>query len=399
MSVPLRPLLLALASAPACVALEPEPLIEPHVRTTDQLGAPSFEDQEPRLPEPSWVRVSTLLGAAIGDHELEPLGRIEDLWIERETGGIKTITIDLEDSPDRLYVPAGRVRWNRKEGPSLLNLFAADLERAVLHRRLEEQTRLFRTREVTRLEGRIMEVVEPEGLETGFVFLKVRQPNNHFHRVLLAPVEYAREAGFQLHVEDAVEIEAVETRDDKGRVWVAKSFTANGTPVSLRGDDGEPVWQVQAHPPELAELFQEPPADGRVRVQELLEGEVRDATERRARLSGLIVDDLAEVAGFVVVECPAGERLFPWKLLDADEAPWRVLTSLDVVEGSPALRAGQLGEAVFWSAVRAYYEARVVAAAGWPPAPAPPPAAEASGAPALPADPAPAPDAGAPPAP
>lgn len=397
MTVPFRPLLLALASTPACIALEPDPLIEPHLRSTGTVGlAP--EELEPRQPEPSWVRVSTILGATMGDHELECLGRIEDLWIERDTGSIKTITIDLEDSPDRLYVPAGRVRWNAKEGPSLLNLYAADLERAVLHRRLDEQTQLFRSREVTRIEGRITQVVEPEKLESGFVFLKLRQPNNHFHRVLLAPVEYAREMGFQLDAEDPVVVDAVETRDDKGRLWVAKSFTADGATVQLRGDDGQPVWQVRAHPPELADLFLEPPAEGSVRVQELLEGDVRDGAERAVPISGLIVDDLAELAGFVIVECPTGERLFPWRQLNAAEAPWRVSIPLDVVEGSPALRAGQLSEPVFWSSVRAYYEAKV-AVAGFPPAPAPADAGT-SAEPALPAEPDPAGlEGGAPPPP
>ena len=414
--MPVRPLILATAAlASACAALGPEPLIQPDVLSTEgPEPSAAYESAEPVLPEPQWVRVRTLLGVIIGDHELQPLGRIEDLWIDRE-GRIETITIDLDEVVDRLHVPTSRVRWNPKDGPSLLNLHAAEVDRAVLERQLAEQAKLFQTREVARLEGRITQVVEPEGKGTGFLFLKLRQPNNHFHRVLLAPIEYAREANFQLRVEDPVTVEAVETRDEKGRLWVAKSFTTTGAPVPLRDAGGAPVWKRPGTPSELAPLFEEPriaapapqqpppPADQavppapngqespeppappppppreRVRANELIGTEVVCGDGRKAKISGLIVDDVAQVAAHAVVESAQGERLLPWKLLGLDEAPWRTAVPLEELEASPALRSGSLGDRTFWRAVRSYYEARLasVAAAGAAPA-APPPSTEAA---------------------
>jgi hypothetical protein len=139
--------------------------------------------------------------------------------------------------------------------------------------------------------------------------IKLRAANNHHHRVLVGPSAFLAENALQLAVDQEVAIDGIETRDSKGKLWVAGAVRAGGRELRLRSGGGEPAWDPAQLPIRQEGCCNDP--DG-------LLLSAFDLARWRVRIEGapeivpcdLVFDRQLEVA-FLVVHHD-GERIVPW---------------------------------------------------------------------------------------
>ena len=100
---------------------------------------------------------------------------------------------------------------------------------------------LFTEREIEEFGGDVTEVLPAAA---GGLVIKLREPNNHHHRVLLGPEAFVRSSDVGVpSVGARVEIRGVATRDVSGRLWVARELSTGTAVLVLREEDGQPRWE------------------------------------------------------------------------------------------------------------------------------------------------------------
>jgi len=369
-------------SAPAPEMARTEPATESERGTDEALektrGAPGAEDaaiaEEPPdpvalreaaavleelLPACDLVGLTDLFGGASGAPSA-----IEDLLLDAEDSSVLTVRLRSGTEAEAIELPFDAFRYD-VEAMKLLP--RADL--AELGERLEPAAAapepapapspfvaLFAEEERTTFAGRVLaiELSVPEGLAEDYVFLKVRDENNHLQRILLGPVWFVMPTT-ALSTGGHADVRGVATRDSRGGLLVATEVRLGAKPLALRADDGQPLW---LEPDPETTTTTSIPMHGLLACDVLVEGAVWGS------VTDVVIEGRSGAVRFVCAKSIVDELAGRWVVV-----PWSRVTLVDgkleldvdakALAAAPSIPAGgtrDLAEADVREGVRRYFE-------------------------------------------
>ncbi len=196
-------------------------------------------ERQSGLPEeaPRFLESERILGAPVHDRENKPIGKIEDVLLDEASGRAVAI-LALFTAPEQADEPPEVRDYASLEvtGQGLLR-FAGPAASPVA-----SYSELFDGQEVASVQG---EIQETEALGSGLaraLVLKVRDEENLLHRVLVEVSQLVLRKLPDLKVGEAVRFEGVETRDEKGKLWIASALAQKELALQLRDPSGRILW-------------------------------------------------------------------------------------------------------------------------------------------------------------
>jgi hypothetical protein len=253
--------------------------------------------------------------------EMRQIGTLRDLVIDPETGEIAKAILAVGEPEGLVLVPFDRLFWDG--GATMRLLMETDeLQNATWLRwpGIEHDwSKVFEGRDLVKLGGKIEDKTILR-LEAGndLVLLRLVEENNHRHRVLLAPSRFLESV--RLERGDTVSLDAVETRDPKGRLWVASRIKVGTTDLALRDPaTGETVWKAVDETPTSTSPACWPPLDDEYKLvpaHELTRNAVvYDATGEAARVSGVLFGAPFAVERYLTIHYQGREFPLPWEFV------------------------------------------------------------------------------------
>jgi hypothetical protein len=94
----------------------------------------------------------------------------------------------------------------------------------------------FDSHELETFSGQVTQVEEAQGR---FLIFELRDPENHYRRVYVAPANVVPRTP---DTNDQVEVEAVQTRDERGALWIAATLRLGDERIDLRNALGRVPW-------------------------------------------------------------------------------------------------------------------------------------------------------------
>ncbi len=207
----------------------------------------------PDAPRPEELRSAdrrAILGAPLLDLRHECVGFVFDLLVESSSGAVGQAVLESSAGAQQgIFLPLSQWIWDPAEHRFLLRLTRSEVESLDLRRTplaalarmvdgdpvpLEEDP--LETRELERFSGTVTQVEDDSGR---FLFFELRDPENHFRRVYLAPRSALASAPA---VGDDVSVEGVPTRDERGALWVAAGIRIGDERIELRDASGRVPW-------------------------------------------------------------------------------------------------------------------------------------------------------------
>lgn len=249
-------------------------------------------------PLPPAVASENLLGARVLDQDGAELGSVKDLLVDPTSGDVRRVVVHTAGGFD-VELGWRREQWAEGGGRCALVVDGAEVRR---REREPDIGRLFEGRELERLDGVVLAVEGdgPAAARGASLVLKLREPDNRFHRVLLAPPDELAALRAELAPEKQISVQGLFTRDERGALFVASSFTtASGTEWKRR--------EAAAR-------------SGAGRARRSLSGPyVRAPGDEELELAGFIVDSTASKVSHVLLRVAGEQRLVDWSALAFDE--------------------------------------------------------------------------------
>jgi len=179
----------------------------------------------------------------------------------------------------------------------------------------------FEGQEPTRLEG-VIRTLERAG--AGRLEIRLLDDDNLLHRVCIEPEPLVARRAPRLHIDQHVVVRAVETRDERGKLWIASALAEDGPELALRDASGRLLWL------ELAQ--------GSLSARSLLGATLLTADGARATVHGWTVEWTTGTVRELTLSLGEGEKTctLPWGRFARDaEGQWR--TPLAASELAPAV--------------------------------------------------------------
>lgn len=111
----------------------------------------------------------------------------------------------------------------------------------------DRHTPLFAERDSERLEGEFQDS-EPLERPGQSLVVRLRSANNHYHRISLAPADWLATHQARPIAGGRLVVRGVRTRDARGALFVARELELDGRTVTLRREDGIPLWTPAPEP-------------------------------------------------------------------------------------------------------------------------------------------------------
>jgi hypothetical protein len=258
-----------------------------------------------------------VLHSPLLDLRHEKFGLVIDLLLEASGGWVGQAFVEPSTSTGQgVFLPREKWIWDGPEHRFLARLTRGEIEALDLRRTsIDQVARLvegdpvplerdpFENREVERFSGEVTRVEENDSGR--FFFFELRDPENHYRRVFVAPSDAVSTVPTQGL---AVEVEAVQTRDERGALWIAAALTIGEQRIELRNAVGRVPW-----PGFLGRL------QGRwLHARSLLGAQVMTADGHELQVRDLWLIGECERAFYVVLradegsDCPVPWTTFSW---------------------------------------------------------------------------------------
>jgi hypothetical protein len=333
--------------------------------TTDPVvlreAAAALEEQ----PPPSdLVGLTDLFGSSSGTPSA-----IEDLLMNSEGGGVLTVRLRSGTDEEAIELPFDAFRYDVETRKLLPRADLAELgERldADADAEAPEPTQanesspfvpLFAEEERTTFAGQVLtiELSVPEGLAEDYVFLKVRDENNHLQRVLLGPVWFVMPTT-PLSTGRPVEALGVATRDSRGALLVAAEAQLDEKPLPLRDEDGTPLWlDPDPETPQVTSV----PMHGLLARDVYVDGTVW------AKVTDVVIEGRSGAVRFMCCARSDAEELgdrwvvIPWSRVALVDGELVLDVEANTLKAAPSIPAGvtsDLAEADVREGIRRYFE-------------------------------------------
>jgi hypothetical protein len=279
-----------------------------------QLSGPPIESS-PRahLPPRQDLPSGHILAAPVLDGDGVSLGNVADLWVDSGTGAVVAVvvrqpaaTADAE-AVEHILEPSALK-------PDLQPPSARDETQRPLHMvtvgppvELEDpkDRQAFEGQTPSEVEGQIraIERVQGDRLE-----VRLLDSENLMHRVRIEAAALVTRRAPRLAVGESVSFQAVEARDDRGKLWIPSALAQDGVELALRDENGRLLWR---------EL-------GCFQAKELLTSSVRTADGRTVAVREWFLDPTATTVVLLVLELEGVSYQLHWSELVRDpEGGWR----------------------------------------------------------------------------
>lgn len=314
--------------------------------------------EEPAPPDPALVEAAAALEEPPPPSDLLGLTSIfrgtagapsyvEDLVMSAEEGRVLVVRLRSGKDTEALDLPFDAFRFD--ETTRTLEL-RADLADVADERTAGAETssatatpyvELFADAEATPFVGDVLaiELSRPENIAEDYVFLKVRDENNHLQRVLLGPVWFVMPNTW-LSTGETASVRGVTTRDARGALLVAQEAQLGATRLLLRHDDGRPHWMDPD--PETPELT-------RVPMHGLLAREIHVDGEVWGNATDIVIEGRSGAVRFLclrsVVEELAGRWIVvPWSRVTLADGLLRLDVGASTLGAAPSISAGNVAD-------------------------------------------------------
>jgi hypothetical protein len=260
---------------------------------------------------------ASVLGQAVTVPERAGTGLLDDLLIDTASGTV--VAAQVRGSADTPGV--GLIELAALErGPAGKALVVQRADQEFL--RVPDYSDLFEGRSPVPLEGEIRAIDRVGG---GCSEVRLVDAGNLFHRVRIEAAALVMRRAPSLAVGQKVRFRGIETRDERGKLWIASEIDQEGTALVLRDASGALKWRGL----------------GCVSSRELVGSIVRTADDQEAVIVDWTLDWTAAALTGLVIELGGTRHELTWaELVRADDGTWRTLLLAE--ELRPVVEAPQV---------------------------------------------------------
>lgn len=280
---------------------------------------------------PKLLRGEDLFGLSIDDAAGDRVGRLDDFLVEDSTGELVGVVVDVARGGDapalRIFESAFLVFSADDSGAPRVSFDSALTELNTG----EDYSALFDGQEPSQISGEVQGIQDLHFAGTNTLIVKLHDQENLWHRVLIEPAYLALGPDLTLKVGDTLSVSGVMTRDETGKLFVAKSLEFGGRSLNLRNAQGVVLWD------ELRSRFRS--------ARGLSEQAIVSADGSRLALSDVLVDWEGGAIAHVVVQIDDVEYALPWDAADRSSQDWSVPSDRDGLLDLPRVSDdGQVAE-------------------------------------------------------
>lgn len=241
-----------------------------------------------------------VLGHAVTVPDRAGVGEIDDLLIDTASGTVVAATVrGGAGTPGTGLVELAAL----KRGPEGTALEVQNADDQLL--RMPKYEDLFEGKTPVPLEGEIRSIERVGG---GCSEVRLVDAQNLFHRVTIEAASLVMRRAPRLAVGQRVRFQAIETRDERGKLWIASQLDQDSGPLVLRDAEGRLQWRNL----------------GCIGSRQLVGSVVHTADDREGRIVDWSLDWGAAVLTGVLVELDGMRYELTWTdLVRADDGTWR----------------------------------------------------------------------------
>jgi sporulation protein YlmC with PRC-barrel domain len=317
---PEHPVMISTSTIAVCSLLAVVSCVPPPSRS-DSFGGPgpwrsvvasagSLDEPARVTLPPKLLRGEDLFGLSIADAAGDRVGRLDDFLVEASTGELVGVVVNEARGGDapalRIFERAFLVFGADESGAPRVSFDCALTELNAG----DDYSALFYGHEPSQISGEVEGIQDLHFAGTNTLIVKLHDQENLWHRVLIEPAYLALGPDLPLKVGDTLSVSGVMTRDETGKLFVAKSLEIGDRILNLRDAQGVVLWD------ELRSRFRS--------ARELSEQTIVSADGSRLALSDVLVDWEGAVIAHVVVQIDAVEYALPWDAVDRSSVDWNV---------------------------------------------------------------------------